>query len=54
MTGPLRVGKTSVVMAASRRLNLHVLESNCYDLCGESVAAMEARIRNLFQKGEIK
>ena len=53
VTGPLRCGKTSVVMACSGRLNLQLVECNCYDLCGDSVAATEARIRNLFQKGKL-
>ena len=51
ITGPLRCGKTSIIKVCSRRLNLQLVECNCYDLCGDSVAAMEARIKNLFQKG---
>ena len=52
LTGPEGVGKRAVVKAARRRLCLHYVEINCYDLIGDSVAATEARIRNVFQRGE--
>lgn len=51
MTGPPGAGKRTVVMAASKRLNLYTFEVSCYDLIGESVAATEARLKNTFQRG---
>ena len=30
---------------------MHFLGVSCYELIGESVAATEARLKNLFQKG---
>lgn len=41
----------TVAKATSKRLNLHIFEVSCYELIGESVAATEARLKNVFQKG---
>lgn len=51
LTGPKGVGKTTVVMAIGRKLGVCVMNINCYDLIGESVAATESRITNIFHKG---
>ncbi|XP_066281177.1 peroxisomal ATPase PEX6-like [Branchiostoma lanceolatum] len=50
LTGPQGVGKSTVIRAVRRRLNMHLLQVNCYNLCGESSAATEARVNSLFQK----
>lgn len=51
LTGQVGVGKSTVVNAVATKLGLCVMNINCYDLIGESVAATESRINNLFQKG---
>ena len=51
LSGPPGSGKRTVAVATSKRLNLHIFEGNCYDLIGESIAATEARLKNVFQKG---
>ncbi|KAJ7370658.1 peroxisomal assembly protein [Desmophyllum pertusum] len=50
LTGPSGAGKRTVAITTSKRLNLHLLEVNCFDLIGESVAATEARLKNTFQR----
>lgn len=30
---------------------MHTFEVNCFDLIGESVAATETRLKNVFQRG---
>ncbi|KAI8480389.1 peroxisomal assembly protein [Branchiostoma belcheri] len=50
LTGPQGVGKSTVIRAVRRRLNTHLLQVNCYNLCGESSAATETRVNSLFQK----
>ncbi|CAB4011687.1 peroxisome assembly factor 2-like, partial [Paramuricea clavata] len=50
LSGPAGVGKKTVVMATSRRLNLHVVEVNCYEIVGDTTASTEARMRNSFHK----
>ncbi|XP_035666176.1 peroxisome assembly factor 2-like [Branchiostoma floridae] len=42
LTGPQGVGKSTVIRAVRRRLNMHLLQVNCYNLCGESAATVEA------------
>jgi MoxR-like ATPase len=54
LSGPAGVGKKTVVMATSRRLNLHVVEVNCYEIVGDTTASTEARMRNSFHKGIYK
>ncbi|PFX28237.1 peroxisome assembly factor 2-like [Stylophora pistillata] len=50
LTGPPGAGKRTVARATSKRLNMHTFEVNCFDLIGESVAAIEARLKNVFQR----
>ncbi|XP_068683624.1 peroxisomal ATPase PEX6-like [Montipora foliosa] len=50
LCGPAGSGKRTVAMATSKRLNLHTLSINCHELIGESIAATEARIKNVFQR----
>jgi acyl-ACP thioesterase len=38
-------------MATTRKLNLHVVEVDCYEICGDTTASTEARMRNSFHKG---
>lgn len=52
VSGPVGVGKRTVIMAASRRLNLQVVEMKCYEICSDTTAATEAKMRNMFHKGE--
>ncbi len=54
LSGPAGVGKRTVVIATGRKLNLHVVEVNCYEICGDTTAATEARMRNSFHKGIYK
>lgn len=51
LSGPSGSGKRTVAVATSKRLNLHNFVVNCYNLIGESIAATEARLKNVFQKG---
>ncbi|XP_033106411.1 peroxisome assembly factor 2-like isoform X2 [Anneissia japonica] len=50
LTGPVGSGKSTVIGAVCRRLNMHEHMINCHDLCGDSSAATEARIKNVFVK----
>ncbi|XP_028398673.1 peroxisome assembly factor 2-like [Dendronephthya gigantea] len=50
LSGPAGVGKRTVVMATCRRLNLHVVDINCNEICSDTTGATEARMRNSFQK----
>lgn len=52
LMGQVGIGKFSVVRAVAVQLGLHLLKINCHDLCGDSAAATEARIRNLFSKAQ--
>ena len=54
VSGPAGVGKKTIVMATSRRLNLQVVKVDCYEICGDTTAATEARMRNSFHKGGYK
>lgn len=49
--GPQGAGKRTMVLSLGRQLGLLTMNINCYDLIGDSVAATEARISNVFQKG---
>ena len=51
LTGPPGAGKKTIAKATSKRLNMHTFEVNCFDLIGESVAATETRLKNVFQRG---
>ena len=51
LSGPPGSGKRTVAVATSKCLNLHIFEVDCYDLIGESIAATEARLKNVFRKG---
>ncbi|EDO48602.1 predicted protein [Nematostella vectensis] len=48
LTGLPGTGKRAICMAVSSQLNLAVQEISCFDLIGDSVAATETRIKNLF------
>lgn len=49
--GTQGAGKKTMVLSLGRQLGLLAMNINCYDLIGDSVAATEARISNVFQKG---
>ena len=51
LTGPPGAGKRTVAIATSKRLHMHIFEVSCYDLIGESLAATETRLKNVFQRG---
>ncbi|XP_077989979.1 peroxisomal ATPase PEX6-like [Glandiceps talaboti] len=53
VSGPTGSGKTTVVKAVSRCLNLHIMSMNCHDLCGDTSAATEAKIKNTFHKASL-
>ncbi|KAL3872576.1 hypothetical protein ACJMK2_035792 [Sinanodonta woodiana] len=48
ISGPVGCGKMSLVAAVARRLNIHTLKINCHGLCGETSAATETRMKNVF------
>ncbi|CAB1422511.1 unnamed protein product [Pleuronectes platessa] len=43
-------GKVTVVSAASRRLNLHLLKVDCVSVCADTPAAAEVKLTSLFQR----
>ncbi|MEQ2284554.1 hypothetical protein AMECASPLE_022927, partial [Ameca splendens] len=48
--GPAGSGKMTVVRAASRRLNLHLLKVDCVTLCADTPAAAEVKLSLVFQR----
>ncbi|XP_041839160.1 peroxisome assembly factor 2 isoform X2 [Melanotaenia boesemani] len=50
--GPSGSGKTTVVRAASRRLNLHLLQVDCVTICADTPAASEVKLTSAFQRAE--
>ena len=48
--GPAASGKRCLAMMISNFLCLHFYEINCFDLVGESLAAVEQRIKSMFEK----
>ncbi|XP_043971403.1 peroxisome assembly factor 2 [Gambusia affinis] len=48
--GPAGSGKMTVVRAASRRLNLHLLKVNCVTVCADTPAAAEVKLSSVFQR----
>ena len=48
--GPPASGKRFLALSICKYLCLHFYEVNCFDLIGESLAAVEQRIKNLFDK----
>ncbi|XP_022094696.1 peroxisome assembly factor 2-like [Acanthaster planci] len=51
LVGPAGCGKVTVVRSVCRRLNLHCVVANCHDLCADTTASTEAKIKNLMFKG---
>ncbi|KAK2918466.1 peroxisomal ATPase PEX6 isoform X1 [Channa argus] len=45
-------GKMVAVVAASRRLNLHLLKVDCVSLCADTPAASEVKLTSVFQRAE--
>uniref|UniRef100_A0A3B4Z062 Peroxisomal ATPase PEX6 n=1 Tax=Stegastes partitus TaxID=144197 RepID=A0A3B4Z062_9TELE len=50
--GPAGSGKMTVVRAASRRLNLHLLKVDCVSVCADTPAASEVKLATVFQRAE--
>uniref|UniRef100_A0A1A7Y3E6 Peroxisomal ATPase PEX6 n=1 Tax=Iconisemion striatum TaxID=60296 RepID=A0A1A7Y3E6_9TELE len=50
LVAPAGSGKTTVVRAASRRLNLHLLKVDCVGVCADTSAASEAKLTSVFQR----
>ncbi|XP_070409800.1 peroxisomal ATPase PEX6 [Nothobranchius furzeri] len=50
LVGPAGSGKTTVVRAASRRLNLHLMKVDCVGVCADTSAASEAKLASVFQR----
>uniref|UniRef100_S4R6F6 Peroxisomal biogenesis factor 6 n=1 Tax=Petromyzon marinus TaxID=7757 RepID=S4R6F6_PETMA len=50
LCGPSGAGKTVVVRAVCRRLNLHLAQMSGASLCRETAAAAEARLRSAFSR----
>ncbi|KAM4750262.1 LOW QUALITY PROTEIN: peroxisomal ATPase PEX6 [Anableps anableps] len=48
--GPAGSGKMTVVRAASRRLNLHLLKVDCVTVCADTPAAAEVKLSSVFQR----
>ena len=48
--GPPAAGKRCIALLVAKYLHLHLYEVNCCDFTGESLAAMEQRIKGLFDK----
>ncbi|XP_070578424.1 peroxisomal ATPase PEX6-like [Ptychodera flava] len=53
LSGASGIGKTTVIRSLSRCLNLHVMTVNCHDLCGDTSASSEAKIKNAFHKASV-
>ncbi|GFT22524.1 peroxisome assembly factor 2, partial [Nephila pilipes] len=51
-SGPPCCGKTTVVKAVCRSLNLHLYQVNCHELVGEISAVVEARLKHKITKGK--
>ncbi|XP_033639604.1 peroxisome assembly factor 2-like [Asterias rubens] len=51
LSGPIGCGKVTVIRAVCRRLNLHCVVANCNDLCADTTASTEAKIKNIMFKG---
>lgn len=52
LVGPVGCGKSTVVRAMCRLLNIHCYIVNCYNLLADTSAATEAKINNAFFKGK--
>uniref|UniRef100_A0A1A8HDS3 Peroxisomal biogenesis factor 6 n=1 Tax=Nothobranchius korthausae TaxID=1143690 RepID=A0A1A8HDS3_9TELE len=50
LVAPAGSGKTTVVRAASRRLNLHLMKVDCVGVCADTSAASEAKLASVFQR----
>ncbi|XP_040892897.1 peroxisome assembly factor 2 isoform X3 [Toxotes jaculatrix] len=50
--GPAGSGKVTVVGAASRRLNLHLLKVDCVSVCADTPAASEVKLTSAFQRAD--
>uniref|UniRef100_A0A7N8Y362 Peroxisomal ATPase PEX6 n=1 Tax=Mastacembelus armatus TaxID=205130 RepID=A0A7N8Y362_9TELE len=48
--GPAGSGKVTVVSAASRRLNLHLLKVDCVSVCADTPAAAEVKLASVFER----
>lgn len=46
VTGPVGVGKGTVVKAVAKRCRMHVVEYNCFDYCNEPLAFMEKQLNS--------
>lgn len=51
-SGPPCCGKTTVIKAVCRILNLHLYQINCHELLAEMSAVVEARLKNKIFKGK--
>ncbi|CAN9510674.1 unnamed protein product [Ophioblennius macclurei] len=48
--GPLGSWKTTMVRAASCRLNLHLMKVECVSVCADTPAATESRLKRVFER----
>lgn len=53
VSGPLGCGKTVVVKAVAKCLNLHLYEINCYEFLGESPAVVEGKLKAVIEKASV-
>ncbi|PRD32748.1 UNVERIFIED_CONTAM: Peroxisome assembly factor 2 [Trichonephila clavipes] len=51
-SGPPCCGKTTVIKAVCKSLNLHLYQVNCHELVGEISAVVEAKLKNKILKGK--
>ncbi|MBN3295076.1 PEX6 factor, partial [Amia calva] len=51
--GPRGSGKVTVIRAACRRLNLHLLKVDCVSLCGETAGATEAKLQTAISRAKL-
>ena len=52
LSGPSGSGKRTAVKVVADRLGLHLVQSSCLSLLGDSSKATELRIRGLFQSAQ--
>ncbi|XP_074659019.1 peroxisomal ATPase PEX6-like [Tubulanus polymorphus] len=50
ITGPMACGKTTICQAAAHQFGMHFIKVNCHELCGDSSASTEVRIKQTINR----
>ncbi|RDD44270.1 Peroxisome assembly factor 2 [Trichoplax sp. H2] len=51
LNGPRSCGKTAVVYNVCKTLNIHLVDVNAYDCCGDTSSSTEARLQSAIRQG---